>query len=140
MSRILIADRDEAIATLLETAVCRIPACEVVLAHDAATAIELLQSQPFDLVLLDISMHSDGLQTLEHVRSGDASCEVIALTTGVIQASLVQRLAAANVFAVVPKPFDLGQLASLVVESIHGGRTSAHPRVYRFAGKNPTLD
>jgi CheY-like chemotaxis protein len=142
MARVLIADRDHAISLLLQTAVCRVTECDVTLVHDAAAAAEALRSRTFDLVLLDIGMYSDGLRTLEHIQGRNDHCEIIALTTGVIQAPLVKILAAANVFAVVTKPFDVNQLAALVVESVRGDRAGdANPtRVYRTPGDEPTLE
>ena len=141
MARILIAERDEGIATLLRTAVCRALECEVTLAHDAESATGLLRSRTFDLALLDISMKSDGLETLAHVRDRNERCEVIVLTTGVIQAPLVRTLSDADVFAVVTKPFDLQQLAQLVVECLRHDRVADpnQPLVYRMAGDEPTL-
>lgn len=142
MARILVADRDSAIAALLEAALGRLAGIEVRTVFDAATAEAVLQKQPFDLMLLDIGMYSDGLETLEHVDGHNEGCEVIALTTGVVQAPLLKTLAAADVFAVITKPFDLNQLVAIVTECLRGdGRGEANqPRVYRVAGDEPTLD
>lgn len=136
MPRILIADRDEPIAVLLRTALCRvITDCDVMQAHDPEAAAAALQSGTFDLVLLDIGMYSDGLETLRHI---NAQSEVIAFTTGVIQAPLVQTLAEADVYAVVTKPFDLSQVTEIIVESLRRGRVAEpnSPLVYREGG-NP---
>src|SRR5207244_12995606 len=107
MARVLIADRDEAIAKLLEAAICRLLECQVVRAHHTSSAREALQTQTFDLALLDIGRYSDGLETLKQIRGRNEECAVIALTTGVIQAALLKTLAAADVYAAVSKPFDL---------------------------------
>jgi CheY-like chemotaxis protein len=127
MTRVLIAERDEAIAVLLQTTICRVvELCDVTLAHDPESAVAELRSGEFDLVLLDVGLYSDGLETLRHLRNGNEHCAVIALTTGLIAAPLLKTLAAADVFAVVAKPFDLTQLDGLVVESIRPGRLHAH--------------
>ena len=142
MPRILIADRDEPISTLLKTAVCRAVDCEVTTTSDPTSTAEALRSQVFDLVLLDIGMYSDGLETLRHVRGPNERCEVIALTTGAIAAPLLKTLADADVFAVVTKPFDVRQLAGLVAESLRADRsdTANRPLVFRNAGTEPTHD
>jgi DNA-binding NtrC family response regulator len=142
MSRILIAESDEAIAALLRVTVCRVLACDVVLAHDAAAAATALQSNPFDLVLIDIGMYSDGLHTLTKVRDRGHTCKVIALTTGVIAAPLVKTLATSDVYAVVMKPFDLQQLVEIILECVRADRVAEpnQPLVYRGAGNHPTHD
>ena len=132
MTRILIAERDEAIAVLLQTAICRVvEPCEVTLAHDPESAVAAMRSGELDLVLLDVGMYSDGLETLRHLRKGDEHCAVIALTTGLIAAPLLKTLAAADVYAVVAKPFDLTQLDDLVVASLRPDRLPEQLRVRR---------
>ena len=69
MTRVLIAEREESIASLLRT----------------------LLADTFDLVLLDIGLHSDGLETLTRITGRNHRREVIALTTGPIKAPLVYR-------------------------------------------------
>ena len=142
MVRILITDRDAAIAGLLRAAVNRILDCEVTVAHDAEAAGAALRTQVFDLVLLDIGMYSEGLLTLRKVRGPNADCEVIALTTGPITAPLLKTLAAADVFAVITKPFDTAQISSVIEESVRGGRLADpnRPLVYRKAGRTPTRE
>ena len=142
MTRVLIAERDQAIASLLHAALCRLGGCEAMLAGDAASAGAALQSHVFDLVLLDVGMYSDGLQTLRRIRGPNANTEVIALTTGPIAAPLLRALAEADVFAVITKPFDLGQFEAIVLESLRADRRADphRPLVYRTAGKDPTLE
>lgn len=142
MNRILIAERDHSIASLLQTAICRVVTCDVTVAHDPDEAAEVLRSQIFDLVLLDVGMYSDGLETLAYVRGRNANCEVIALTTGLIAAPLLKTLADADVFAVITKPFDMNQIVALVVESLRFDRSADpnSPLVYRKAGGKPTRE
>lgn len=142
MPRILIADRDESIALLLQTAVCRAIDCDITMAHDAASASEALRSSTFDLILLDVGMYSQGLETLAEVRGRNENCEVIALTTGAIRAPLMRTLTEADVYAVLSKPFDVPQLVAIIVESLRADRREEpnRPLVYRTAGNEPTLD
>jgi len=140
--RVLITERDPAIASLLQTVVCRVFDCDVRLANDAGAASEALRSQSFDLILLDVGMYSDGLETLRHIRGRNANCEVIALTTGAIGGALLKTLAAADVFAVLSKPFDTAQLDAVLQESVRPGRSDDpnHPLVYREFGGHPTRE
>ena len=140
MPRILIADRDESIALLLQAAVCRAIDCDITLAHDAASATDALRTYTFDLILLDIGRYSHGLETLAEVRGRNEDCEVIALTTGPIRAPLMRTLTEADVFAVITKPFDVAQLVAIIVESLRADRSAEpnRPLVYRTAGNEPT--
>ena len=142
MTRVLVAERDQTIASLLQAALCRTLDCDMTVAGDADSAAAALESKVFDLVLLDVGMYSDGLQTLRRIHGPNANCEVIALTTGPIAAPLLKALAEADVFAVITKPFDLGQLEAVVRESLRADRHPEpnRPFVYRKSGADPTLD
>lgn len=140
MTRILIAERDATIASLLQMAVSRAVECDVYLAADPASSITALKSEPFDLVILDIGMYSGGLDVLPLVNGRNAETEVIALTTGVIQAPLMKVLASADVFAVVTKPFEVAQFTAIVAEALRNDRVSDPNQtlVYRKLGEAPT--
>lgn len=142
MTRVLITERDQAIAALLHTTICRLLDCDVTVANDPETAAEALGSGAFELILLDVGMYSDGLETLQRIRGLNSRCEVVALTTGTIAAPLLKLLAAADVFAVVTKPFDLSQLEAVVAECLRSDRCADpnRPLVYRKAGGDPTRD
>lgn len=142
MTRVLIAERDQSIAALLQAVVCRVMDCEAMVVDDATAAAAALTSHVFDLVLLDVGMYSDGLRTLRRIRGPNGSSEVIALTTGPIAGPLLKALAEADVFAVINKPFDLDQFESVVLESLRADRRADphRPLVYRKAGGDPTLD
>ena len=142
MTRVLIAERDRAIAGLLQTSLCRLVECDATVAGDAESAAAELRSKVFDLVLLDVGMYSDGLQTLRRIRGPNKNSEVIALSTGPIAAPLLKTLAEADVFAVITKPFDLAQLEAVVMESIRADRRAEpnRPLVYRKAGGDPALE
>ncbi|HEX7191273.1 MAG TPA: response regulator [Thermoanaerobaculia bacterium] len=142
MTKVLITERDPAIASLLQTVACRVFDCEVMIANDPDTAIDTLRGESFDLVLLDVGMYSNGLETLRYIRGHNANCEVIALTTGVIGAPLLKTLAAADVFAVLTKPFDMRQLDAVLQECVRPERSDDpnRPLVYREFGRNPTRE
>ena len=142
MTRVLVVERDETIAGFLQAALCRMLDCDATVAGDAESAAAALKSHVFDLVLLDVGMYSDGLRTLRRIRGPNANCEVIALTTGPIAAPLLKALAEADVFAVITKPFDLGQLEAVVAESLRADRRAEpnRPLVYRKSGADPTLE
>ena len=66
---ILLADDDDSVAKMIETALGR-AGHQVVRARDGAETIELLDRQPFDLVLLDLQMPVlDGFATCRALRA-----------------------------------------------------------------------
>ena len=140
MIRILIAERDAAVAALLEKVARQLPDSEVIRTDEPEPAVEALRTQEFDIILLDIGMYSDGLETLRSIGGKNASSEVIALTTGTIGGPLLKTLAEADVFAVLSKPFDTKQLESVLRESIRPERAPEpnRPLVYREFGRKPT--
>ncbi|HEX3533255.1 MAG TPA: response regulator [Gemmatimonadaceae bacterium] len=140
MIRILIAERDAAVASLLEVVARQLPDCHITVAHDSDATVEALNTETFDVVLLDVGLYSDGLETLRSVRGRNSGCEVIALTTGAISAPLLKTLAKADVFAVLMKPFDAKQLEGVLRESVRPERVADpnRPLVYRNFGREPT--
>lgn len=124
MTRILIAERDATIASLLQLAVSRAVECDVYLAADPVSSARALETEPFDLVILDIGMYSGGLGVLPLVKRRNADSEIIALTTGVIHAPLMKVLAESDVFAVVTKPFEVAQLTAIVAEALRSDRVA----------------
>lgn len=142
MIRILITERDASIASLLETVVQRISDCEIIRTDSPDGADEALLGQTFDVVLLDLGMYSDGMETLDSVKGRNENCEVIAFTTGVIAAPLLKTLAEADVFAVLMKPFDTEQLEAVIRESVRPERIADpnRPLVYREFGEKPTRE
>jgi DNA-binding NtrC family response regulator len=125
----------------------------VVTARDATQALELVSSQPLDLVLCDIKM--PGLNGLELVRqihelAPDLPCIVI---TGYSSAEQSVEALRAGAFWYLEKPFDQGHLdvvRRLVEQAIELGRLKAENRLlhsqlrsrYRFeniVGSSPAL-
>ena len=142
MIRILITERDASIASLLESVVQRICECDITRTDSPEDADAALLSRTFDVVLLDVGMYSDGMETLSAVKGRNEDCEVIALTTGMIGAPLIKTLAEADVFAILMKPFDTEQLEAVIRESLRPERIadSNHPLVYREFGEKPTRE
>jgi UDP-3-O-acyl N-acetylglucosamine deacetylase len=78
--RILIVDDEASILRALE-GILTDEGFDVVHAHDGEVALDLLQQQPCDLVLLDIWMpEMDGIQTLQRMKAMQNSVCVIAMS------------------------------------------------------------
>ncbi|HEY4612719.1 MAG TPA: response regulator, partial [Bacteroidota bacterium] len=79
--QILIADDEESITFLLQTELEEFPEYEVDTALNGTEAINLIQSKPYDVALLDIKMpRVSGLEVLKFITEHSPSTQVIMLT------------------------------------------------------------
>jgi DNA-binding NtrC family response regulator len=81
-------------------------------------ALELLDTQPFDVVLLDILMPGlDGLEVLEQLKQRGATAQVIMLTaTKTVKTAVTAMKLGA--FDYVTKPFDVDELVLIVERAV----------------------
>ena len=78
--RVLVVDDERVVAKVIARALTAI-GHQVTVCFDGAEALPLLQSEPFDVVLSDISMpHCDGIELLRMVRSLDLDIPVVLIT------------------------------------------------------------
>ncbi len=78
--RILIVDDEPNVRLVFRTALATLGA-EIAVAEDGEQALERLERQEFDLVLLDLKMpHVDGLETLRRLRDRDDDTPVVIVT------------------------------------------------------------
>lgn len=111
--RILVAE-DEALIRLDLVETLRDLGYDVVAeAGDGETALELAQSMPIDVALLDVSMPGlDGL-TVAAELTGESRCAVV-MVTAFSQRDVVARAVAAGAMAYVVKPFTPADLAPAI--------------------------
>jgi DNA-binding NtrC family response regulator len=102
--RILVVDDDRAMCQLL-TDLLREEACEVEVAHDGESAIEIFRARRFDLVITDLMMPKmRGIELVERLREIDSSAPVLLITAfGTIESAVEAMHAGA--FHYVTKPF-----------------------------------
>jgi len=78
-ARILVVEDDTNIRTFCQR-LLRLN-YDVATAENGAVAVDLLQKQPFDLVLTDMQMPMmDGMQLLHHIRQKHSDIDVVMLT------------------------------------------------------------
>jgi DNA-binding NtrC family response regulator len=78
--RVLIVD-DEEVVRRCHLRVLASDHCEVKAVPDGTQALETMQAEPFDIVLLDLRMPGmDGMAVLRQIRSRWPDCEVIVIT------------------------------------------------------------
>ncbi len=113
---ILVVDDDENILQLLSDALT--DTYEVKTASDAVEAADQLQLQSFDLLVLDLNMPVlDGSELLEIFRVQPNFDRVPILVISAYP-DLIERLANAQVQAIVPKPFELDHLKQVITQTI----------------------
>ncbi|MBA2251737.1 MAG: response regulator [Nitrospirales bacterium] len=116
MTRILICDDEEAILRFLGGVLGR-AGYEVLEVHDGREALQVLQSQPCDLVLTDIFMEGqEGIETIRSLRQRWPALTIIAMSGGGSQGD-TDVLTDARTFGaddILPKPFSPADLLRVV--------------------------
>jgi UDP-3-O-acyl N-acetylglucosamine deacetylase len=124
--RILIVDDEASIVRSLE-GILTDEGFDVIQAHDGEAALDLIQAQPYDLVLLDLWMPGiDGIQTLQRLKAMQANVYVIVMSGhGNIETAVkATRLGA---FDYLEKPLSLDNVLSSVNAAFdHIGKTREH--------------
>ena len=112
--RILVADDDEAILSVVEQKLTR-AGYSVVTAADGQQAWELFQAQPFDLVSTDLMMpRLDGIALIDRIQASAPRVPIIVLT-GYIDPATLERLLTNERVRVLQKPLSpFSQMLDLI--------------------------
>ncbi|MBR9980055.1 MAG: response regulator [Desulfatitalea sp.] len=106
---LLVDDEPEFVESLAER--LRIRGFSTAVAPDGARALELIRSQRFQGVVLDVMMPGmDGLETLRQIKKVDASLEVI-LLTGHARTEVALEGIQEGAFEYLIKPVDIDELS-----------------------------
>lgn len=117
--RILVCDDEEDIRQLIRQMLER-QGFEAAEAKNGSQALEMLQSQTFELLLLDFQMpNMSGLELLEAIRPVRPSLKVI-MISGTADGALRRQALALGAVECLCKPFDLGTLTSIVMSTLGG--------------------
>jgi len=110
MAKILLVDDERALRVTL-AANLELDGMEVVEAESGERALELLRSAPFDLMLSDIRMGGmSGAELFRQVKELRPEMPVVLMTAFALE-DVVRAVLRNGVFAVLPKPFDVGHLS-----------------------------
>ncbi len=121
--RILVIDDDETILDLLKDTLS--PEYYIATAHDSLEGVELMMSERFDLMIIDLGMPVlDGVELIGKIRSNSPFDKIPILVLSAYP-ELRSRLRGADVQSVMAKPFSIDQLQRTVAKIIQGeaGRT-----------------
>ena len=117
MSRILIADDDPTILNLLNK-ILLTKGYEVSLAQNGEAALQLLNSESFDLLVSDIKMDPvDGMQLLKETQKMRPTVAVIMLTAYATVSTAVEAMKE-GAFDYIPKPFKIDELLETVKRAL----------------------
>ena len=114
--RVLVADDDPEICTLIKTILAKGP-YEIVLCSDAETALASIeQNGPYDILISDFMLPGiSGIELIEQVRQHGATSRMpIVLISGHHNEAMDARAKAAGANAFLNKPFTLSQLRTTV--------------------------
>ena len=83
--------------------------------EDGAKAVQCVQSQAFDLVIMDCQMPTmDGFEATKHIRESDTACVPIIALTANVMVEDQQRCFAAGMNAFLAKPVDFEALSDML--------------------------
>jgi len=100
-------------------------------ASDGAAAITMLQTLPFDLILLDIMMPIvDGIQVLKFVKEQDLDTEVIMLTA-VYDVKIAVECMDRGAFYYITKPYHVADLLGLIERALERKRLVTHNKALK---------
>ena len=100
-------------------------------ASDGAAAITMLQTLPFDLILLDIMMPNvDGIEVLKFVKEQELDTEVIMLTA-VHDVKIAVECMGLGAFYYIPKPYHVSDLLGLIERALERKRLVTHNKALK---------
>jgi CheY-like chemotaxis protein len=122
VARLLIVDDDRTLVDLLSQIVT-IMGHTPVGAYDGQQALDLVEAQPFDLMLLDLMMPVlDGFETLRRLRSTPKGRDLpVVVVTAMSDPDVDRRVAAAGGNACLRKPVSFEALSAAIEAHLHHG-------------------
>ncbi len=129
--RVLVVDDNEANRDLLARRVRR-QGHSVTVAEDGVIALELMQQEPFDLVLLDIMMpNMNGYQVLEHLKTDPNLCHIpVIMISAVDDINSVVECIELGAEDYLPKPFNAVLLAARISNCLEKKRLRDQQQLY----------
>src|SRR5262245_54609652 len=125
-TRILVVD-DDPILREFASVYLTTPMSEVVLAPDAATALDILAREVFDVAMIDIEMPGmNGFELVQHIRAEDKLRELpVVIVTGREDIVSIDRAYNAGATSFATKPVNWRQLSHQLRYVIRASRNQA---------------
>jgi CheY-like chemotaxis protein len=114
---ILIIDDDEMSRGLLRM-VLEYDGCQCVEAENGARGLSLLESKPFDVVILDNAMPvMTGMEFLDRLQHVPHKSDIpIIMVTGFLNAVIRENATRLGAYAIIGKPYDFWELRAIIAQ------------------------
>jgi len=121
-TRLLVVDDEIDMLRLLKRSIAQDLDCEVEIALSGSDALQLIQSKPFDMALVDIRMPGmDGVELLERIKQLDPWLTVVMMTAyGIIEIAVESIKKGAYDF--ITKPFEHDDLILITKKALERGK------------------
>ncbi len=116
MSKTMLIVEDDVVSRDLLRLVFEYDGFHCIEADNGEMGLALLESQTFDVVILDNAMPvMTGLEFLDHLKHQAKNIDVpIIMITGFLNQDIREKATKLGAYAIVGKPYDLGELRALV--------------------------
>ncbi|MDH3770146.1 MAG: response regulator [Nitrospirota bacterium] len=116
MSKTMLIIEDDAVSRDLLRLIFEYDGFTCMEAENGAMGLAMLESQAFDMIMLDNAMPvMTGLEFLDHVQHKPQQSDApIIMITGLLNSSIREKATKLGAYAIVAKPYDLGELRALV--------------------------
>ena len=116
MSKTMLIIEDDAVSRDLLRLIFEYDGFTCMEAENGAMGLAMLESQAFDMIMLDNAMPvMTGLEFLDHVQHKPQQSDApIIMITGLLNSSIREKATKLGAYAMVEKPYDLGELRALV--------------------------
>jgi CheY-like chemotaxis protein len=130
---ILIIDDDEMSRGLLRM-VLEYDGCQCVEAENGARGLSLLESKPFDVVILDNAMPvMTGMEFLNRLQHVPHKADIpIIMVTGFLNTVIRENATRLGAYAIIGKPYDFGELRAIIAQ-LCPSANSPEPRSFIVA-------
>ena len=147
---ILIVDDEQSVVFLLKEELSEIEKYDVTVAYDGAEAINILQSQPFDVVLLDVKMpRVSGIEVLKYIREQHPTTIVLMLTNFADVKTAIETMKL-GAYDFVSKPYEREELLATIDRALELRRLTIDNKLMEyelnrqglareFIGKSPAI-
>jgi CheY-like chemotaxis protein len=119
--RVLIIDDEETIQTVVKFGINLAANWEVLTASSGPQGIQMAQTEPVDVILLDVMMpEMDGIATFQALQSQTDTCEIpVIFLTAKAQTDERRQFNDLGVSGVITKPFNSLDLPTLIAKLLH---------------------
>jgi DNA-binding NtrC family response regulator len=129
---ILIVDDEQSVVFLLKEELSEIEKYDVTVAYDGAEAINILQSQPFDVVLLDVKMpRVSGIEVLKYIREQHPTTIVLMLTNFADVKTAIETMKL-GAYDFVSKPYEREELLATIDRALELRRLTIDNKLMEY--------